>query len=481
MKILPRLQVLAGLALATAAPAQFIPIHPFERTLDLLVVDSTLDGVWRLRDLNQDGDFNDPLELDIYYSDTVGSIALTNPNCVVWSQTGIAYVGESSGQQVIALEDKNADGDAHDPGEHSVFFDSATNQSNVVMTSIQGMAADLLGNLFLAVSNTTSGGDDVIIRLQDANNDGDANDPGEAVVYCLIPGSKTAVGSSIPTQVRVGPDNKLYFLENGVTGNPTRGVYRLDDLNNDGDCNDNGEVQLYWDLPDRIGTQNAFYWAMALDRSGNFYVADHGNDLIYAGRDTDADNKITGTEGRIFHQGTSATWWEILMRDDGWLLVCEDQTPDRLLAFKDLNNDGDADDQGERREIYSELISSTNLTQPRAAALMRAPILTMQQASVKLGGQVNLSILTPKRNEPTILMFALKPASVSFPPFGEVGLDLTTLQVFLSATSDAKAAISHTFTVPLDTNLVRTWPFQAVAGDSWRPFLSNPVSLTVTR
>ncbi len=50
----------AALLTSTIAMAQTVPpLIPFARTLDLLVVDSSADGVWRLADRNQDGDYND--------------------------------------------------------------------------------------------------------------------------------------------------------------------------------------------------------------------------------------------------------------------------------------------------------------------------------------------------------------------------------------------------------------------------------------
>lgn len=472
-----RLLSLSILLGASTLAAQFPPLIPFEHTLDLLIVDSSADGVWRCKDLNQDGDYNDAGEITSFYDDAVGSIVLTNPDCVAIAPNGVAYIADSSTDEVLWLEDKNADGDANDPGEHGVFFSSAGNAGQLVMASVQGMTIDALGNMFLAVANAGSAGKDMILRLKDGNGDGDAQDAGEAQEYCVIPNASASVGDSIPTNVRIGPDARLYYTEVGATGAITKGVYRLEDKNNDGDCNDAGEWQLFWQ-PTTVG--NPFYWAFAIAKDGTFYVTDHGNEKIYAGRDADNDGTITGTEGRVYHSATSATWWEIFARDDGKLIVCEDQTPDRLLALEDLNQDGDADDAGERLEIYSDLVSSVSL-RPRAGAAMRAPSMSVSPAAARLGNTVTLNFTTSRRNEPILALFAFSPANIPSAPFGLLGLDPNTLQLLLPLTAGADATAKTSIKLPLNTNLVRTWPLQAVAGDPNRPFLTNTVMLTITR
>ncbi|MFN0253689.1 MAG: hypothetical protein ACKV2T_42870, partial [Kofleriaceae bacterium] len=60
-------RAIAALSFPTLVAAQVPPALPFARTLDLLVVDSSYDGVWRLADFNQDGDYNDPGEISSYY------------------------------------------------------------------------------------------------------------------------------------------------------------------------------------------------------------------------------------------------------------------------------------------------------------------------------------------------------------------------------------------------------------------------------
>src|SRR5436190_23700036 len=97
--------VACTLGLAGAALAQVPQVVPYPRTMDVLVVDSTFDGVWRLADLNQDGDCNDAGEVIAFYSDTIGSIALGNPCCIVCAPDGTASVGDSTNDIVLAPRD----------------------------------------------------------------------------------------------------------------------------------------------------------------------------------------------------------------------------------------------------------------------------------------------------------------------------------------------------------------------------------------
>src|SRR5262245_46153276 len=218
----------AASVFAAAATAQVLPILPYARTFDLVVVDSTYDGVWRLSDFNQDGDYNDPGEIIPFYSDlTPGGVALGNPACIVAGPDGTVYVADSTEDIVLALRDGNGDGDANDPGEYRVFFHSVTSTSGITMAAAQGITVDAFGRLFLAVANAGTVGQDMILMLQDLDADGDAEDLNEASVYCLIPTGAGAVGNSIPTKVVAALDGNLYYTDVASTAVTTKGVYRL--------------------------------------------------------------------------------------------------------------------------------------------------------------------------------------------------------------------------------------------------------------
>jgi DNA-binding beta-propeller fold protein YncE len=271
------------LAVAATATAQVPPAIPFARTLDLVVVDLTYDGVWRLVDFDQNGDFNGPGETMPYFVNGSSGITFASPTCIAVAHDGTVYVGESSTDFIAAMRDQDGDGDADDPGEARVFFD-LSNASLLQLESIQGICVDRLGRVFATDANA-----DRILILEDLNGDGDANDLSEARVYHDVPGT-AAGGDSIPTAVLAGLDGNLYFTDNGATGVIPKGVYRLEDLTFDGDCNDPGERTLFW-AP--TAAASPFLYGLAIDASFRFYLSDHStNEQVLTAFDADGSGTI---------------------------------------------------------------------------------------------------------------------------------------------------------------------------------------------
>lgn len=470
---------LTAAALSAAAIAQVPSAVPYARSLDLLVTDSSYDGIWRCIDWNQDGDLNDAGEVLPFYDENVGSLVLGNPSCIAAAPDGTVYVGDSTSDIVMAMRDANGDGDAHDPGEHRVFFDDS-NPAGIAMASIQGLHVDLLGRVFLAIANSGSTGVDLIVRLEDQNGDGDALDPGEAIDYHTVPGS-VANGDSIPSELAAGPDLNLYYTEAGATGVITKGVYRLADANFDGDCNDPGERSLFWDTS-TIGASSPFHYGMAIARDGRFYLSDHSsNETIWTARDANGDGVIDATEQGVFYQTAGSTWWDVVIRDDGSVLLCEDQTPDRLVVLRDLNGDGDALDAGEATEIYNDTVAANGNLRPRGATLMRGPELQVSPATVAIGNPTNFFATTNQPGQLVGVFLSIGLAGpVALPPFGQVEIDATQVVALGAGLSDAAQLYTQPFAVPNTPAAIGTLAAQAICGDGFRLFLSNATVLTVT-
>jgi hypothetical protein len=197
---------------------------------------SANEAVWKLEDINGDGDYNDAGEALKFYDDTLaGAIDLSNNSGVKVASDGSLFVCDSTIDIVLRIRDLNSDGDGNDAGEANVWFNGAPggNASGVVMASSNNLCVDAAGLVWVATAGASGGGNDAILRLQDLNNDGDANDLGEASEYYNInPGAST--GAWIPTAVAVGPDGKVYYTENGNDAALVKGVYRLNDINNNG-------------------------------------------------------------------------------------------------------------------------------------------------------------------------------------------------------------------------------------------------------
>jgi hypothetical protein len=466
--------------LGAAATAQVPPLLPFQRHLDLLVVDSSFDGVWRLADLNQDGDHNDAGEQIVYYSD-VGNIALTNPACITVAQDGTCYIADTTIDIILALRDQNGDGDANDAGEFRVVCNSVANGSGILMASIQGLCVDGLGRLWVANSNpgTPPIGNDAIYQLTDLNTDGDFDDAGEIFDYYTVAGGAGAGANSVPTKVWIGTDTNVYYAEVGSSGVVTKGIWKLVDINTDGDCNDPGEAGLLWTPP---FVNSPFYWSLAVDPAGNVYTTDHSdNEQVWRGNDANGNGTIEPSEQTLFYQTPASTWWDVLLRDDGAVLLVEAQTPDRITALRDLNNDGDALDAGEAVQIYQSGVAPQAISM-RGAALMRAPRLSAAPSIVQIGNATSFVTEANKPGDLVVVALSVGPAPLPFPlaPWGTVEIDLSGFVVLGFGVSDPFGVQVQPFAVPNSLSAVGTYGLQSLAGDNFRLFLSNFASLQIT-
>jgi hypothetical protein len=311
------------------------------------------------------------------------------------------------------------------------------------------------------------------------NGDGDFDDLGEAFEYCTIPTGTGALGNSIPTKVAISAAGDVFYSEVGSTGVTTKGVWRLHDANNDGDCNDPGEVNLYWDPP---FTASPFYWSLAIQPSGLVYTTDHStNESVWVGRDANGDNVIDPSEETLFYQTAGSTWWDVVARDDGAVLLCEAQTPDRLTACRDLNGDLDALDPGEAVQVYDSTVASQAIS-IRGAAFLRAP--KAFPAAVPPGATATLAVDATKPGDLAIvaLSSALLGAPLPLLPWGQLELDPSSILVLGFGIAGPSPAVSFATTLAIPPNPLLsglTLGVQALCGDSFRLFLSNGVLLTV--
>ena len=87
------------------------------------ITDPGTDQVYRVRNWTGDFDYNDSdpfQETIVFYDDTLGTIPLTNPISITSSPDDFLYIGDTGEQLIVAMEDRNDDGDCHDAGEHFV-------------------------------------------------------------------------------------------------------------------------------------------------------------------------------------------------------------------------------------------------------------------------------------------------------------------------------------------------------------------------
>ncbi len=272
-----------------------------------------------------------------------------------WS--GQVLFADQTDEAIYRLTDLNGDGDAADAGEQSVFFDGS-NASGLT---------DPTGNIFnihQASDGAVYAGDgdtDAVYRLRDLNGDGDANDAGEATVW--FSEAENDAGYTLPTPngVAEGGDGAIYIVNAGVSSRPVDAIYRTEDLNGDGDANDAGEATIWLDLQ----TINASSSAFDLSFVGNVaYLTDtvggdpdvvwriedaNGNGVIDAGEATEfiSDTENYGAPLDIAHAA-----------QDGSILtytwIGSSSNPPAIYRLTDLDGSGTIDAPEEAVEVWNE-------------------------------------------------------------------------------------------------------------------------------
>ena len=250
-------------------------------------------GVYRLMDLNADGDAADAGELQAMAEfgngltttpssgipvtvDMEAFTRLTNFNAGVVGWTGTSGNFDED-FCLYSFQDLNSDGDVQDAGETKVFMNpsgrntgldmnvdfangvlrnqeawdqgvapsvqSGWNRFRFVTTLNEGgkdivyIASDASDNNFFGFNQAGEGLNGLIYRCEDLNLDGDAQDAGEVTLY--FDGSSTSGSNLFPKLVGMAGHGSSIYVAPLLT---SATVWRLQDLNGDGDAMDAGEV-----------------------------------------------------------------------------------------------------------------------------------------------------------------------------------------------------------------------------------------------
>jgi hypothetical protein len=473
----------AAALISAAAWSQFAA--PFPRQGDLLVVDTSPDVVYRLQDMNLDGDYDDLGEIVPFFTSGGGTgVVSTLISGIAVGPDGSVFVCDTSADHVLRLVDLNLDGDADDPGEAVVFFGSSgtafPNASGVAVPAMLGIAVSRFGEVYAVNSGSSAAPNDFVLKLFDLNADGDAQDPGEAVVYRTISTSSTG-GVSVPTAVAVGPDDAVYYCESG-SQTTLRGVRRLVDLNLDGDADDVGEETLYFQPPAAVVASNVAFYGLSFEAFGRVYLSDHSADVVYFGVDSDASLSIDALEQTTYFTAPAPSlMWNVAVAFDPFgapsLLAIEDQTPEQIRRLVDLDFDGAANGSGEATTAYHELSATVNFTSPRCMAFMKGPYLQASPSPATLGSTLTLAASGGRGEAFAIFAGIPLPAPFLLPPFGALAMDPTPGTFFelvptllLPPSGEASFPIAIPNFPPL---LTMTVVVQAVGGVPSRLLFSN--------
>jgi hypothetical protein len=299
--------VSAGLILLCASAAVAQP-DPDTLTGGLLVADTATRTLYLCRDLNGNGDAEDPGETTLYLDAGNASnfpLAASQVLSIGMLECEV-LIGETDTDTIYVLIDLNADGDVNGTGEVRVGFAGGINPAGFPLQTPSGVV-EANGFVWAVTAGTsTTPAADAIYRLTDNNDNGDAMDPGEAVLWCdlglLVPGSSPFNISFLGDAAFV-PD---------LRGGASDVILRARDADGSGSV-DAGELTVFYDSASGLGP------------TGGFAVATRGNSVLIA---------------------------------DGSPAV----SPQRVYALTDVGGNGTIDSAGEVRELWNETLVPAGFT-----------------------------------------------------------------------------------------------------------------------
>ncbi len=292
----------------------------------------------------------------------------------VQGQMFAAYVSTLIEDSIYRFVDRNADGDVMDNGaegpEVGVFFGPGNASGFLGLGSAQAIFALGYDDLLAADGEESGGYVTWVYRLRDLNADGDAMDAGEATVFwdalLPLPGSPNF---DRPKAIWRGEDGALYLADNNTINfdaDTPEAIWRLEDLNDDGDVSDADEVTLWLELSP-IGVAFGFVSEDFQPMSGGriFFC----NQTSSMNRTNlwiiEPDRSLTAfaSNDELVGQSFKPTGLALEPGSGRPVLVGIDFLDNsRILALTDTNGNGFIDDNSEAPSIYRSDISTSGLT-----------------------------------------------------------------------------------------------------------------------
>jgi Ca2+-binding RTX toxin-like protein len=212
---------------------------------------------------------------------------------------------------VYRTVDLNADGDANDAGEATVWLDLQTLNS-----ASSAFDISFIGNVAY-VTDTNGGTPDTVYRIEDLNGDGDASDAGEASVFIS---ETNSFGAPMDIANAAQGNSLLTYTWIGNESDPPR-IYRLTDLNDSHTIDSASEAVEVW---------NWDYLPEGFAASVGFSITSDGDDIILT------------SNGGVNERN--------------------------VIRLSDLNADGDYKDEGEQIIALSNAIDAGTANRPRAVS-----------------------------------------------------------------------------------------------------------------
>lgn len=379
----------------TLLPFLAMPAAAEAKTLSILMADLSNEGVYRFSDTDGDGKTSGS-EGALFFDGS--ALGLTGLNVfTLEGRNGVYYAGEGDTDAVYRLEDLDGNGDANDVGESRVWF-SSENAEGYKLHTPNGMAIGSDGAVYVTEADVLSDqSGDFIFRTVDLNNDGDANDAGEATPWLDL---KALNGKSSPFEISF--DGDVAYISD-LVGTDDNVIYRAEDVDGSGTV-EADEVSVFIDENNPFGAPVDFGMT-ALD--GTVYTLeflDFANpsslfgllDVNGDGR-IDADDEVTEVwNASALPDGFDVDFGFDLNSDgSGTLaLVSNGLTLESsgVYLLKDLNGDMDFFDDGETVVFASGVDFPGIFDKPRPVAFYDGPT-GISTVPLPAGGLLLLSAL----------------------------------------------------------------------------------------
>lgn len=330
--------------------------------------------IYRLFDANNDGDALDANERRTYRNDAGQGPVTDDFNGVAVSRSGNIYVIERHKGRVIRLRDLNADDDAQDAGEATIYRNNsdAGLQLQLPHSIAASQTYDPDSGKIIDVVYVIDAGLQAVIRLQDLDGDGDAGNNDEA---CMLHHSTSESGPISALQVVTTESGELI-----ATNHNMRTVVGLIDLT--GDCHTEGGRRDTQCPPQNVFNEYRLIRSNAPagpDMNEPFGIGVDSEDIMFVSdanppvgtesakvirlEDLNSDyNALGGTEGSVYKSGACAQGVAFrtpgaVAVDDKALVYVGDLLEGIVVMLVDANADKDANDANECR-LFADGMSS---------------------------------------------------------------------------------------------------------------------------
>jgi Ca2+-binding RTX toxin-like protein len=357
-----------------------------------------------VRDLDGDGFARSAGEVTVFFDGSNAS-GLVNPTENVFSifqaKDRSVYVADGDTDTIYHLIDKNGDGGANDAGEASVWF-SPANAGGFSTVTPNGIAQGKDGAIYITNAGTTSVPPDMVYRTVDLNGDGDANDAGEATVWADL---QKVISTSVPFDITFIGD--VAYVSD-LTGAAVDVIHRLQDLNNDGDAMDAGEITSFAvetsaygaPLDIAIDSQNnsilALTWTASAGQPHKLYRL---TDLNGSGKIDDPSESVEVWNSTCLPAGFSqAAGFSVSVSKNGQVALAVNGSgpaTKNIYLLTDLDGDGLFKGEEETQVLASNSYLADSLYRPRAVEFYNSDLDT----TIKAGSSKNDCLAGTSKND----------------------------------------------------------------------------------